>query len=35
MDLIEILYFNPKEFKILKGEIKALNIFYNETDSKN
>ena len=34
MDLMEILYFNAKEFKIVKGEIKALNMFYNETDSK-
>ena len=34
MDLMEILHFNAKEFKIVKGEIKALNMFYNETDSK-
>jgi hypothetical protein len=35
MDLIEILHFNPEEFKILKSEIKALNISYNESASKN
>lgn len=30
MGLIEILYFNSEEFKISEGEIKVLNIFYNE-----
>lgn len=34
-DLIEIPYFNPEEFKILEGEVKVWNTFYNETDSKN
>ena len=34
MDLMEIMDFNAKDLKIVKGEIKALNIFYNETDSK-
>ena len=31
---MEIMDFNAKDLKIVKGEIKALNIFYNETDSK-
>ena len=35
MDPIETPHFNPEEFKILEGEVKALNIFYNETNSKN
>ena len=34
-DLIEVPRFNPKVLKILGDEVKLLNIFYNETDSKN
>lgn len=34
MVLIEIMHFNPAEFKILEGEIKARNMFYNENNSK-
>lgn len=34
MDLIEMLHFNPEKFKILESKVKAVNIFYNETDAK-